>query len=170
MTTIVYRDGIMAADSRAYRGDSIMIGTKVKLHRICSGRRAGTLFGCTSRDVGIGDVVFRWFAGGMQGGTERLKDRLALISEPGFAALAVHRDGSATFINGTGLPTRVKAPFYAIGSGEQYAFGALASGKSAVDAVLIACQFDRLSAPPVYVATHDKNPKDYGPLRSSSEI
>ena len=52
MTIIAYRDGIMAADSRAYTGDPDPIGVKQKIRW-----HDGELLGASSRAVGIPGAV-----------------------------------------------------------------------------------------------------------------
>jgi hypothetical protein len=44
----------------------------------------------------------------------------------------------------------INAPFAATGSGKEFALGAMAAGKSALDAVKIACRFDLNSRAPTY--------------------
>jgi len=160
MTTIVYRDGVMAADSRAYKDRYTSLGVKMKIRRL----RNGTLVGCSTSNNGMPEAVTAWYDEGMPNGPKGLQDLFSMTEKPGFELIAVDRDGIATYIDGTCLPTSAKAPYHAIGSGDGYALGAMAAGKTAPQAVLIACQFDCLSAPPIYVATHDQDPKEYGPL------
>jgi hypothetical protein len=44
----------------------------------------------------------------------------------------------------------INAPFAAIGTGRPFVLGAMAAGKSAAEAVRIACKFDLNSRPPVH--------------------
>lgn len=37
MTTVVYRDGVMAADSRAYAGYNTTLGSKSKIRKLADG-------------------------------------------------------------------------------------------------------------------------------------
>lgn len=50
MTTIAYRNGVMAADTRAYSGGKLPIGTKTKIERL----EDGTLLGVSSITPGGG--------------------------------------------------------------------------------------------------------------------
>lgn len=43
-----------------------------------------------------------------------------------------------------------QSAYYALGSGERYAYGAMAHGAGAIDAVKAACAHDPHSAPPIY--------------------
>lgn len=142
MTTIAYRDGIMAADSRAYAGDKHPIGSKVKIRRL----EDGTLIGASTTIVGGGERVLDWIEGGM--------DNDEVVPES-FQVLVV-RPGGKIFV-GTGncyLSGPLDASYIAIGSGEQYAHGALMMGASAVEAVRVACHCDPWTATPIYTATH----------------
>ena len=150
MTTIVYRDGLMAVDTRAYIGNCASLGKKVKLHRLDD----GTLIAASTRDVGVPDAVVAWFSEGMKDGPSGLKERLALTQEVGFEMLAVASDGVATYVDGNALPTKAKADFYAVGSGSQYALGAMEAGATAEEACRIACKLDPWTEEPIEVMGH----------------
>jgi ATP-dependent protease HslVU (ClpYQ) peptidase subunit len=146
MTTIVYRNGIMAADSRAYGGDKVPIGEKVKIRRL----EDGTLLGATSAIVGASQLVMDWYAEGCPKKPEGydIPDK--------FTLLVVKPDGAAYMANdGPNLTGPLTAPFQAVGSGEEFALGAMAHGASAVEAVVAACKLDVWSDLPVYAASHD---------------
>lgn len=65
-----------------------------------------------------------------------------------FEALVLDITGLYVFYSGC-TPERVQLPWFAIGSGRQYAIGALANGATTDKAVEIACQFDPYSKTPV---------------------
>jgi len=52
----------------------------------------------------------------------------------------------------------ISTPFTAIGSGKEFAIGAMAAGKSAPDAVRIACRYDINSRPPVHTVKLERTP------------
>jgi len=161
MTTIVWRDGAMAADSRAYSGSSWAFGrkTKIRCHK-------GILMGISTNQVGIIDTVLDWYCGGMIKGPQGLKDSLAMTPEIAFMLLAVGSDGIGGLMVGHGVMTEAKADYFAIGSGEEYALGALAQGATAYEAVLAASKFDRFTAEPIDVLNHAG--EDAGPLRTAT--
>ena len=68
-------------------------------------------------------------------------------AEP-FEALVLDATGLFVFYSGC-APERVTTPWFAIGSGRQYALGALAQGATTEEAVEIACKFDPYSKTPV---------------------
>lgn len=147
MTTIAYRDGVMAADSRAYSGSKVPIGEKVKIRRLDD----GTLIGASTSTCGAGTWVLDWYEGGCiakAGDAELLPDK--------FDLLVVHPDGRVFIASDHAvLSGPLTTPYIAIGSGNEYALGALAHGATAVQAVEAACTLDVWSEVPVYASTHE---------------
>lgn len=141
MTTIVYKDGTMAADSRAYSGDRTPIGSKVKIRRF----EDGTLLGASSTVVGAGDFIMDWFLRGRP--DEKIPESFSLI--------VVEPQGTALLFDDTKFASGpIIAPYFAIGTGSQYALGAFSQGASALNAVKIACEHDVWSAMPIYLGSH----------------
>lgn len=137
VTTIAYRDGVLAADSRAYSGDKVPIGSKVKIHRMDD----GTLLGVSTTSVGGDALVRRWVAAGCAPVTSDM------LKPDSFTALMIRPNGEVFYANDnlewTGPLT---GRFIAIGSGEQFALGALQMGATAVQAVEAAIALDPWSA------------------------
>lgn len=141
MTTIAYRDGILAGDQAIFDRDTYC-GQTVKIHRAGCGAIGGVA-GC------FGDLsIFReWMNNGAV-----LK--LALTNPPEFQhldseALVIDTDGSVYWIGHGKRWVQQCAPFFALGSGFRIAMGALAAGASASKAVLIACDLDAYTRGPV---------------------
>lgn len=144
MTTIAYRSGIMAADSRAYAAGSLPIGSKCKIERFDD----GTLIGVSSRDVGGGEAIRRWYNDGMPA------DPPYKMPED-FTILVAKRNGEIYMgVNMLMLSGPLMGEYFAIGSGAEYALAAMAMGKTAKQAVKLACQLDIWSAKPIYCLTH----------------
>lgn len=142
MTTIVYRDGVLAADTRGYAGYSAPIGTKQKVRAIPDAR---CLVGVSSNAPGVPEAVMDWFEFRSEDDPLRLPDGTK------FTLLAVYDDGTARYAyDSLRLTSPIEAPYFAIGSGTEYALGALAAGASAEEAVAIACGLDVWSALPVF--------------------
>jgi ATP-dependent protease HslVU (ClpYQ) peptidase subunit len=144
VTTIVYRDGIMASDSRAYSGDKHPMGNKVKIRRL----KDGTLMGVSTTTPGGGEAVLDWIE----------NDRPADTTVPEhFTLLIAHPDGrvfyatDADFLSGP-----LEGEFFVIGSGEQYAHGACLMGATAVEAVRAGCIADTFTDFPIYAASHKR--------------
>lgn len=137
MTTIVYRDGVMAADTAIFDRDCYC-GEMIKIFRSPDGSLGGVA-GCA------GDLaIFRdWFIQTYEGvGVPHFKDE---DSE----GLIIRPDGSVLWVGFGGKIVPVVAPYQAIGSGFRIAMGALAAGVSASRAVEIAAGLDAHTRAPV---------------------
>lgn len=129
MTTIAYRDGVMVGDRRAYSGGRAAMGEKSKIHVL----RDGSLFGASSSKVGACEKARRLVE---EHGVEAT---LPAVQE--VQALVVRPDGKVFYLNdGDSFSGPLSGAFFAIGSGEQFAIGAMAAGASALEAVKIASE------------------------------
>jgi hypothetical protein len=146
MTTIAYRDGIMAADSRAFPGHwEFAVGSKDKLFRLGRGdhRFTGALVGISSNFVGASELLRPW----LEAGADPFD--MPPFKPDAFTILVVANqeiflaDNQCTFTGPLG------APYAAIGGGAALAVGAMAMGASAHRAVEIACDLHPGSALPV---------------------
>ncbi len=139
MTTIAIRNGVMAATDATWT--SIYRGSR---HKIMRTRDGALIASCGESDMAI--PFFRWFDNGAH------QDRLPRTPEKSdFCAIVLHATGKVQVFTERFLPQDVSAPFYAIGSGEQFALGAMAIGASADKAVQVACEFDPWSRGPIQV-------------------
>lgn len=129
MTTIAYKKGELAADSRIVVGDTIITDGHRKVHRLRDGR------------------LVAW-AGSVED-AERLvtalrkghpMPRLDCIS-----ALLVSPDGTVELYEGNVWIKQGKQPHYAVGSGSPYALAAMDAGVGAKRAVQIAIKRDTSS-------------------------
>lgn len=140
MTTIAYRDGVMAADTASWDSNGVYFGRLRKLTRLDDGRVLG---GCGSASMVL--RVVNWLNGGGDKPVpddEKPADRFqAIIAAP--SGLVVYVDPSLTEIECH------PGEFTAIGSGREVALGAMAVGASAADAVRAATEFDQGSRPPI---------------------
>jgi hypothetical protein len=129
VTTVAYRDGVIAADRRI---GGWMNGPK--LFRL----KDGSVFS------GAGDLddvleVLHWLKAGAK---EAGKPALADVPD-GSDFLLACPNGKAYWLTSPWLRrVEILDEFYAIGSGAQYALGAMAAGASAKRAVEVACKFD----------------------------
>ncbi|MBZ9600747.1 peptidase S14 [Phyllobacterium chamaecytisi] len=138
MTTVVYRDGVMAADSRAYAGNKQPLGTKRKIHRLAD----GSLFGCSSSKVGLPEKLRRLVEEfGVETSFKESIDAQAIVVKP---------NGDIFYFNAEdGFSGPIASDFIAIGSGEHFAQGALMMGADAVRAVEIGCECDVWTGGPI---------------------
>ena len=124
MTTIAYRDGIMAADSRStYEGEAS--GTRVarceKLYRkyIGSGRKRHEIIVGLSGESSPALVFLDWYDGTAKTIPDALKDM-----DADFTALVYSKHGLFEF-DAYCRGERVLEKFWAIGSGSKAALGAM---------------------------------------------
>lgn len=144
MTTICYRDGVLAADSRAYSGDKMPIGIKKKLHRLSN----GALLASSSRVVGNTDAFAAWCQAAID--EKRCLPDVAAPEDYDIQGLLIWTDGKIYYWNDSrSWAGPLEAEFFAIGSGEQFAYGAMMAGASAEEAVRIACACDPWTDGPV---------------------
>ena len=149
MSVIAFKDGVMASDSRGWAGRfKASPGRKKKLHRL----RDGSLLGVSSGQVGMADKFAAWMKRGGKSDDwhGKLPDNLSAMRFMPNGDLYVAEDS----IDWTGPHKGMT--MYAIGSGGDFAMGAMVAGRSAIEAVRIACQLDAYSATPVFVLKRKK--------------
>lgn len=128
MTTIVYRDGILAADSLVTdRGARCFTVTKI-------GRINGSLWGAAGSLDGM-QAFMDWARNGAP------QDRMPRLGEE-FEGVNVTPDGSILWYGQSLSPARMHAPYVAIGSGFRIALGALWMGATAKQAVECCASID----------------------------
>lgn len=158
MTTITFRDGIIACDSCWSDGGTVST-LQSKIMRLSSGALLGSAGACDSRDI--------------ESLLDKIKTPAALPTCAALGTMRLDYAGLLIFPKGarifkiicTGIDPsnwdgtndneefglwEINMPFAAIGSGTDLAIGAMAAGKSARDAVSIAARFDMYSKPPVH--------------------
>lgn len=138
MTTVAYRDGVLATDSASTAG-GIYSGSVRKMARSPD----GSLVGVSGGTVACAELL-RWVEGGMQGRPDVSGDVYGVL---------IGTDRTVHIIEDGGRPVAIEASFFACGSGREIALGAMAMGASAQRAVEIACMWDRCTVGPVVVET-----------------
>ncbi len=137
MTTIVYRDGYIAADTRAYSGGSQPIGQKQKINRVQLSDGSYISFGVSTPHPGLSEEIRDWFA------SEMSADAEPILNGRAFDCIAVNSNGEVYFYNDSFSPTGpLIGDFFAVGSGAEYALGAMSMGADAIQAVQKAAEFD----------------------------
>lgn len=130
MTTIAYRDGIIASDTRGtdenyhpgiYRCEKLF-------------RKDGAIIGTAGGDA-EGMVFVDWY------GTKKKPPERLVAGDADFCCLVLTPDGLFWYDKWC-RPNRILDEFYAVGSGAPYAVGAMAMGASADHAVSIAMRYD----------------------------
>lgn len=135
MTTVVYRDGIMAGDTCVGRGDMILPELQRKVFRL----RGGGLLGWSGNIALMGTV-------------KRLLDeskRTALPKLEGASGILVEANGKIFTIEEDQIVPVHGAPYVALGSGRDFAYAALAMRADARQAVRVAAKLDNGTALPL---------------------
>jgi hypothetical protein len=129
VTTIAYRDGVLAADTLITSG-----GERVGHHQ--KARRRGRLLYATTGSCGLGDAWAAWLRAGAAG------EPPTLLSDGGTANGYVFLpDDAVVWFHSEGV-THIRAPFWAAGSGDCFARGAMETGATAEQAVAAAIKWD----------------------------
>jgi 20S proteasome alpha/beta subunit len=137
VTTIVYRNGILAADTRAYSGDATPIGLKQKIFQVKYSDGTVSTFGISTPNPGFADEVKNWFV------NDKSHDAQPILADRNFTALEIMDNGEVFYYSSNFTPSGpLIAPWFAIGSGVEYALGALEMGATAEEAVKAAAAND----------------------------
>jgi hypothetical protein len=136
MTTIAYRDGIIASDSWAvYDYDRKHTCQKLFRKRITEGKKSFDVIIATAGESSPSLLFVDWYGSG--------KPIPEMLVHHGgdFACLILTPKGLFE-VDKMCRPEQVMDSFYAIGSGAKAALAAMHCGKSAVEAVRIAARID----------------------------
>lgn len=121
----------MGADTRGYSGHNTPIGEKVKIRRL----EDGTLIGVSTTIPGCGEALIDWYANGLGKPPE--------MPERRFTIIAVKPDGSGYYADDAfTFSGPLKADYFAIGSGSDFAIGAFEAGADVFNALRIAAKCD----------------------------
>jgi hypothetical protein len=144
MTVIAYRDGVLAADSRAVvnsdDGGLRHFGGSTKLFR-----KAGAVI-ATAGESAPGLVFVDWYGSG-----KKAPERL-VTGDADFVCIVLTKDGLFEYDKWC-RGEKLEQPFYAIGCGAKAALGAMHMGASAEQACVVACRIDAYCAEPIVTMT-----------------
>lgn len=147
MTTVVFRDGIMAADTRGTHADAgITKCTKLFRKTFKATPRAKPrehLLGICG-DVYAAMVFVNWYGSGRP-----RTDIFDNFHESEEFGILIWTGKKLYEANRLCTLIEVEDKFHAVGSGAMAALGAMACGKSAIEAARIACRYDNNSGLPV---------------------
>ena len=140
MTTIVYHDGILAAD-RLVTNNEVSVGHLRKILEVCD--TEGELLGwvAVSGLPSDGIDAARWLSTWPKTGS--LSSKAPKRFQDGATSGIFLVKSGGVWILGGSEPFQVEAEFHAFGSGFEIALGALAMGASAIRAVEIASVYDQ---------------------------
>lgn len=125
MTTLAYKDGVLAADTKITGSSMSFYGPKmVRL-------KDGGMVACAG-DAAAMTAFLEWMAGGQKGKRPAVKDLDAIL---------VKGDGTVWSITAHWPPVRISG-YVAAGTGAQAALAGLEMGLDARSAVELACRID----------------------------
>lgn len=140
MTTIIYRDGVLVADTAIFdRG--CYCGEATKIFK----RDDGTMYGVAGA---IGDLAR--FHGWMIGG-EPPDAKPSFDPQNDSEAIVIRPDGTVEWWGAADQAVTITGDFFAIGSGFRIAMGALAHGATAEEALAICADLDNSTRRPLIV-------------------
>lgn len=140
MTTIAYRNGVIAADSRETTDDSV--GVCEKLFRKRVGRRDVVIAAAGGSYAGL--IFVDWFGSGK----DAPQTLVQLDLDEDFVAVVLDR-GKVYTANHLCRLVEDRNTFTAEGTGRKAALAAMYCGRGAREAVAVACKVDPYSAPPI---------------------
>jgi len=132
MTTVAFKGGVLAADTQITSGSEAVEGSISKLAK-CENFMGG----------GCGNLIdmCKFLSWVEEGADPKHFPKFT----DNFTGLLVGKGGKVCFVRSDGISRPVEAPFYAIGSGEEVAKGALVAGATAGEAVQAAIHIDLYS-------------------------
>lgn len=131
MTTIAYRDGVLAGDGRVTQSDMVVSSDTRKVHRLKDGR----LFGWAGTAAQAEELLVALRKGKETPVLASLQALLISLDSGGGSSPTV-----SYYEDGVWRVEREK--FYALGSGSAFALGAMDHGATAAEAVKIASKRD----------------------------
>lgn len=140
MTTIAYKDGILATDTQVVSSSGAITG---QVNKTVINEKSGIMAGATGELVNAA-LFLNWVLDGAKA------EKFPKMSDD-FKGIMILRNGDIFFVGDNGLSLPVDGPFFAIGSGEEVAKGALAAGATAAGAVQAAINLDIYSGGSVKV-------------------
>lgn len=154
MTVLVYRDNVLASDSQLINRHWTVVGTAPKIgQREIDGSvyffgATGDSAYCTKFLKWCQSVDFPKFLKEQEYTSPKIEPTGKDSSCTGFI---IKPDGTCIRFEHDDPPYEVKADWYAFGSGDTMAIGALAAGMGAVETVGIVCEWDPPSKGPIQV-------------------
>lgn len=152
MTTIAFKDGIMASDSQCTDDYQAFLTKVRKIDRLPNGALLGQAGDADSREVIalLAKATPKKLPTRKELGETKTKFSGILAFPNGLVFLVcVEASGEGSDGGWRGEVVEIEDRMCAVGSGYQFALGAMAAGKSAKQAVEIACRYDIYSSSPV---------------------
>lgn len=151
MTTIAFKDGIMASDSQCTDDYNAFLTKCRKIDRLPNGALIGQAGDADARELIalLGKATPRKLPSRKELGETKTKFH-GILAFPNGRVFMVSNESSGEGSDGgwRGEVVEIEERMCAVGSGYQFALGAMAAGKSARQAVEVACRYDVYSRTP----------------------
>lgn len=138
MTTFAYRDGVLVSDT-AISYSEMVCGQTIKI-----AQRKG-YFAAACGSAAISQTFVRWFQNGMVGDPPSMENKSYQASAYIFCP-----DDKIISFEPSGMHWHT-APYVADGSGSKLAYGVMANGGTAVEAIEAACKHDIFTREPITI-------------------
>lgn len=145
--TVIAWDGTTLSSERY-----AAIGTYVTLPSAPKVQQVNNCLVGLSGDLAVGEKFLRWWQSAYYINNEC--ERPALLPDE-FVMMAIAPDKQVTYWHNQCEPIPILLPYFAIGSGCEFALAALALGCSAPQAVAVTCQLHPCTRPPIDWIRHD---------------
>ena len=139
MTTIVARDGVIAADRRRS-------GYHLSSVNKTWAAPDGSIF-ADAGDAAWGEIFKEWYLDGQDRARREHLSKLMHDMDGDCVALQVRPDKKIVLWVVPFVPLEMHNTMYGIGSGSAYALGALSAGKTMEEAIRIASEWDECTSP-----------------------
>lgn len=146
MTTIAYRNGVMAADSGVWIGDATMPWARKTVRGA-----DGTLYGIAG-DAGQAQAFIEWVEAGCSG--ERPTAEREAEGASSYCVIAVSPGGPVRLLTARGVEV-YHAPYFALGAGNVGALCAMHAGATAEGAIRAAIDHAPGANGPVQAIRHE---------------
>jgi hypothetical protein len=149
MSTIAYRNGIMAADSGVWYSDAVTSGI-IKLVR----SKDSSLYGYIG-SLASSQQHAQWIKGGELGPEPLPVESSEHKGRANFAAMVVTIEGDIGYLGHEGIEKHGRAMYWACGAENVGALCAMSAGASAIDAIRAVINHTTGARGPIYWLTHD---------------
>lgn len=139
MTTVAYKDGVLASDSQLEDSETGICGSIKKISKVDN---------CLIGGCGNAELL-SWFLNNFSGKifnkvTHNPYTTIASRNSDEFQGIVISPRGKVFLLEGTLVPFEIKpmGGFIAIGAGASFAMGAMEAGASAEEAIRVASKFN----------------------------
>ena len=126
--------------------DTLVVGNDIRRGRTSKLKRTEERLIGTAGGVGCAAALTRWIADG-----ELNENKPQFPSDQGAISIVAYRDGRVAIITEKCVPQFCEAEFFACGSGNEIALGAMAMGATAEEAVRVAARLDVATEEPIEI-------------------